>query len=575
MMSSATECMHYPYRVFKPRDSLILICLISFLQADISVAGETASTMPDQSLQSFALLVSSAVPGKGQEELKYPDADAGRLAQVLEELGGYRPENVKHLSNPSAVEVMDQIKKISKKLQALSLQDEKSIFLFYYSGHARASDLDLGGDRISLATLKQKLISMPATVKLVILDACQSGAISNIKGAKPAKSFSYNFVSGLNTKGTVVMASSTANELSQESDDIGGSFFTNHLVSGLRGAADSNGDGRVTLSEAYSYAYNRTLISTASTAVGSQHVTLQTDLRGKGDMVLSYPSRASSRLELPAAMKGDLLVYSRPSGMVVAEVFKAEGGLVRIALVPGKYSAILKQDNHAKKCSFKLDANQTKTLETNHCEPVEEAKTTIKAAALGRPDPVFSMELAFGGTLGRTDKYTDRLETFGYEAQLFSGNNIYLQASLLYHLSRNLALDLTYSTLDQGDYKRMINSQSGNNEESRFDWTAHRISLEARASLPLLDYWLTPYIQAGGGMTIVKSHMSVENGENDIQYHYGYNISVSAGLSTMFWQHFGMFVQGGYVFAPALKNLVGDTHDDGGFTFSIGVRGAI
>ena len=40
---------------------------------------------------------------------------------------------------------------------------------------------------------------------------------------------------------------------------LGGSLFTHHLLSAMRGASDSDGDGQVTLFEAYSYAYERTL----------------------------------------------------------------------------------------------------------------------------------------------------------------------------------------------------------------------------------------------------------------------------------------------------------------------------
>jgi len=72
-------------------------------------------------------------------------------------------------------------------------------------------------------------------------------------------------------KGDAFMTSSSANEASQESDAIRGSFFTYYLVSGLRGAADMIHDGRITLNEAYQYAYNETLSRTEKTMGGTQH----------------------------------------------------------------------------------------------------------------------------------------------------------------------------------------------------------------------------------------------------------------------------------------------------------------
>jgi uncharacterized caspase-like protein len=59
----------------------------------------------------------------------------------------------------------------------------------------------------------------------------------------------------VDASGEVVITSSSADELSQESDEVGGSYFTHYLLSGLRGAADTSGDGEVTLDEAYRYVY--------------------------------------------------------------------------------------------------------------------------------------------------------------------------------------------------------------------------------------------------------------------------------------------------------------------------------
>src|SRR5205085_2833919 len=170
---------------------------------------------------------------------------------------------------------------------------------FYYSGHAKANAFSLGENELAIATLREKLRAIPSTLTLVVLDACQSGQFARTKGTEPAADFSFNSVSRLTTKGIAVMASSSAQELSQESDELRSSYFTHHLVVGLRGAADADGDGRVSLDEAYRYAYRRTLASTAQTQVGGQHVTLETDLAGQGEVPVTYPADARSQLELP------------------------------------------------------------------------------------------------------------------------------------------------------------------------------------------------------------------------------------------------------------------------------------
>jgi hypothetical protein len=70
----------------------------------------------------------------------------------------------------------------------------------------------------------------------------------------------------------------------QESAALGGSFFTHHLDVGLRGAADADGDGQVTLAEAFRYTSARTVAQTAATQGGVQHPTY--DFRMSGRLVV-------------------------------------------------------------------------------------------------------------------------------------------------------------------------------------------------------------------------------------------------------------------------------------------------
>jgi hypothetical protein len=135
----------------------------------------------------------------------------------------------------------------------------------------------------------------------------------------------------------VLIASSAADEDSQESDTIGASFFTHHLASGLLGGADASGDGRVTLAEAYAYAYGRTVGSTAASAAGIQHPVFLYDLGGAGDVVLTEPARAAGGLVLPSGAEGVYVVLDG-SGRAVAEVGKTRGAERLLALPPGRYT---------------------------------------------------------------------------------------------------------------------------------------------------------------------------------------------------------------------------------------------
>jgi hypothetical protein len=113
--------------------------------------------------------------------------------------------------------------------------------------------------------------------------------IGGFKGGHPGPAFTIRLSDEVSSTGEALLTSSAADELALESREIGGSFFTHHLVSGLRGAADTSGDGKITLAEAYQYAFERTVSATASMTIGTQHPGYDYRLPGRGDLVLSEP----------------------------------------------------------------------------------------------------------------------------------------------------------------------------------------------------------------------------------------------------------------------------------------------
>jgi hypothetical protein len=118
---------------------------------------------------------------------------------VLRDLGHFDPGDVSVLLHPDAAGITAALDALSAKLRARS--GEPSEVVFYYSGHARANALTLGGEEIPLATLRERLGGLPATLTIVVLDACQSGAFARVKGAEPAADFTYNSVARLTQKG--------------------------------------------------------------------------------------------------------------------------------------------------------------------------------------------------------------------------------------------------------------------------------------------------------------------------------------------------------------------------------------
>jgi uncharacterized caspase-like protein len=286
----------------------------------------------------FALVIGDAKGGAGTRPLRYAERDARRMHAILTRLGGVRSEDARLLTAASADEVRAALIDLSARAEQAKAHGDETVLVVYYSGHAKDGDLRLGDTRMPLVELRDVLRNAPADVRIGLLDSCQSGAITRAKGVRAAPAFDVQQAQAASTRprGLVLIASSSADEESQESDDIGASFFTHYLASGLLGDADATGDGKVTLAEAYTYAYARTVGETAETRAGAQHPVYLYDLGGAGDVVLTELAPARGALVFPAGAEGVYVVLDG-SRRAVAEVAKLRGDQRRIALAPGDY----------------------------------------------------------------------------------------------------------------------------------------------------------------------------------------------------------------------------------------------
>lgn len=265
--------------------------------------------------------------------LHYALDDAREVADVLRSLGGVPSGQILELLDTDAPAVRSALLDTNGRF---SRSEAPSALIVYYSGHADADTLHLGGSRLPFDELRALVKASPAHMRLLIVDACRSGGVSRVKGVKAAPDFELEVVDHGAAAGMAIITSSAASESSQESDRLGGSFFTHHLVNGLRGAADLDADGQVTLAEAYRYAYDGTLRSSGQTLT-LQHATYAWDLKGRGELVLTRtdtaaPQAGRLKLRSPAVH----LVYSAAGGQIVAEVAPSRAGAV-LSLPPRAY----------------------------------------------------------------------------------------------------------------------------------------------------------------------------------------------------------------------------------------------
>ncbi|MBX7112718.1 MAG: caspase family protein [Myxococcaceae bacterium] len=286
----------------------------------------------------FALVVGNDLGGENTRPLLYARDDARKLYDIMVRLGGIQPADAMLLLNESADDVLTALGELERRSRDAQRQGEQTGIFFYYSGHARDGALRLGGSRLALESLKARLAQAPADIRIAIFDACRSGALTRAKGVRRAPAFEVESDATRAAKGLVILTSSAADEDSQESDTIGGSYFSHHLASGLLGDADKSGDGRISLSEAYAYAYERTVADTAESSAGPQHPTFSFDLAGNGDLVLTDVAARREGIALAAAAPAGNWFVVDSKGFIVAEVMKTEGLERRIALPPGTYT---------------------------------------------------------------------------------------------------------------------------------------------------------------------------------------------------------------------------------------------
>jgi hypothetical protein len=538
-----------------------------------STPSATPAATPAPAPHAFALVVGDNEGGPGQAPLHFAETDAKAVAEVLRSIGHYGAGDVQVLLHPDAAAVTAALDELVGKVRARADRGETSKVVFYYSGHARANAINLGGEELALGTLRDRLSALPSALTLVVLDACQSGSFSRVKGAEPAADFSYNSVTGLKQKGLAVMASSTSAELSQESDELKASYFTHHLVTALRGAGDADRDGRVSLDEAYRYAYRQTLASTALTQVGEQHVTLETDLAGEGEVPLTFPAEARAQLGIPGPIDARILVQEHGNGAVAAELTKVPGPPLQLALVAGVYDAIVRQSSGIVECRVTLVDDQVTVLDLSSCTPVVPHETAAKGEApFIREQDRWAVELGLGFISRTSDGFTQRAEAFGYQQSngFLSLPPVRVTIGVSRSLAPHLAGVLQLGTLSSDSYTRSIGSST-----DTVSLHGYGGAIYLRASTDIVDHVLGIYGQAGAGLTIgFLGDQTQQTGvpPSSSNSYFGYLLSAAGGFTIRLPALVTLFAQFGYDLAPAITDLVGDTHDSGGFEGVVGAR---
>lgn len=308
-----------------------------------------------QAMERFGVVVGANVGNGTRPRLWFAENDAERFAGTLRELGDFDDAHLEVLRGPKGDEVRRALRRVEASLGRARAAGHRTLLVFYYSGHASSGALELGGERLDFGELKGLVERSAADVKVAIVDACESGGLTQVKGARPS-SVDFVLPTDETARGVAYLASTAAGEVAQESAAIGASFFTFHLEAALRGAGDANGDGQVSLTEAFHYTSSRTITGTSTTEAGPQHPTYNFRMAGRGDVVLSDLRHAEARLALPGPQEATWVLSQR--GRLIAET---PGGLT-LALPAGDYHVERRLGGAASGGEVTLRAGEVETV---------------------------------------------------------------------------------------------------------------------------------------------------------------------------------------------------------------------
>ena len=207
-------------------------------------------------------------------KLKYAVNDATEFHRLLVEKNRVPTENITLLLNDQA-SLKNLRSTLGTKLKNAAGLDDMVIIFFAGHGATERDAMSADGDGLEKYLLPWEtdpadLYSTAMPMReiayifdrirsdrlIFIADACYSGASGgrtiSVTGTRAniTDGFLERITGG---RGKVIITASAANEVSVEKDELQHGVFTYYLLEGLRGAADTDRDGTVTVDEAYRY----------------------------------------------------------------------------------------------------------------------------------------------------------------------------------------------------------------------------------------------------------------------------------------------------------------------------------
>jgi hypothetical protein len=260
---------------------------------------------PEPSRDQWAVVIGvGRYENSGIPYLKYTVPDADSMYNVLTTTAGFKKDNVVLLTDRTERKpTLRNIKWALGTFLARSAKKDDTVIV-YFAGHG-APEVDQRGierdglakylipsdadpdDLFSTALPMDDLQTIFGRIEaervVMFLDACYSGGAGGRTFASKrtrAGAVDDLFLERLTrSKGRAILTAAKTSEVSIELPELGHGIFTYYLTEGLRGAADLNRDGIVSLQELYEYVEQQ--VSRKSRLIGgNQHPVMKGELEG-------------------------------------------------------------------------------------------------------------------------------------------------------------------------------------------------------------------------------------------------------------------------------------------------------
>lgn len=197
------------------------------------------------------------------------DVEALRQVLVSPEMGGFSESDVTVLKDVEKGAIETAI------YHLFANRKTDDLLIFYFSGHGvtdSRSDFYLTGlttrkdalppTAVSSNYVHGEMNKSRSKRQVIILDCCHSGAFPKGMAAKGLDAV--NVLPKLGGEGRAILTASDSSQYAFEQEGFELSLYTHFLVEGLRGAADRDGDGEVSVDELYDYVREQVRIANAS-----------------------------------------------------------------------------------------------------------------------------------------------------------------------------------------------------------------------------------------------------------------------------------------------------------------------